>query len=124
MDFTTIFPFCFAETLEMDDFPGAQEADGLRHIGIPYGSEDVVIRGSGLLFRSHVFRQIRDDIALRLELTGIEGNPARCLGPERRGVVDVVRAEAGIFNFLHGKILGELIDDGADHFEVGKFVGT
>ena len=35
-------------------------------------------------------------------------------------MVDVIRAEAGGFDLLHGKILGQLIDDGADHFKVGE----
>lgn len=107
----------------MDDFPGTEEADRFRHIRIPDGSENVVISGPGFLLCCHIFRQIRDDITFGLEFTGVKRNTACGLWPERCGVVDIVGAKAGAFDFLHGQILGELIDDGADHLEVRKLIG-
>lgn len=117
-------PEGFTETLEMDNLSCPQEADGVRHIGIPDCSEDVIVGRPGLLFRSHVFCKICDDIALGLELAGIERNAPGGLRPERRGMVDIIGAEAGVLNFFHGQVFGELIDDGADHFEMSEFVGT
>lgn len=117
-------PEGFTETLEMDNLSCPQEADGVRHIGIPDCSEDVIVGRPGLLFCSHVFRQIGNDISLGLELAGIKRNAPGSLRPERRGVVNVIRTEAGVFDFFHGQVFGELIDDGADHFEMSEFVGT
>ena len=105
----------------MDNLSCPQEADGVRHIGIPDCSEDVIVGRPGLLFRSHVFCKICDDIALGLELAGIERNAPGGLRPERRGMVDIIGAEAGVLNFFHGQVFGELIDDGADHFEMSEF---
>ena len=108
----------------MDNLSCPQEADGVRHIGIPDCSEDVIVGRPGLLFRSHVFRQIGNDISLGLELAGIKRNAPGSLRPERRGVVNVIGTEAGVFDFFHGQVFGELIDDGADHFEMSEFVGS
>lgn len=117
-------PEGFTETLEMDNLSCPQEADGVRHIGIPDCSEDVIVGRPGLLFCSHVFRQIGNDISLGLELAGIKRNAPGSLRPERRGMVDIIGTEAGVFDFFHGQVFGELIDDGADHFEMSEFVGT
>ena len=108
----------------MDNLSCPQEADGVRHIGIPDCSEDVIVGRPGLLFCSHVFRQIGNDISLGLELAGIKRNAPGSLRPERRGMVDIIGTEAGVFDFFHGQVFGELIDDGADHFEMSEFVGT
>ena len=38
---------------------------------------------------NHILHQIGDDIALGLELAGIEGNAARSLGPNADGVIHI-----------------------------------
>ena len=55
----------FAKTLEMYDFPGAKELYGFIDIRIiPDKAEDIVIGGAGFLFGCHIFKKIRNGIAL------------------------------------------------------------
>ena len=42
-------PQCFAEALEMDDFPGAKEPDGVGDIRIVAHAQDIVVGKAGLL---------------------------------------------------------------------------
>ncbi len=42
-------PQCFAEALEMDDFPGAKEPDGVGDIWIVAHAQDIVVGKAGLL---------------------------------------------------------------------------
>ena len=39
-------------------------------------------------------------------------------------MVDVVIAEAGLFDFFRGQIARKLVYDGCDHFKVSHFFGT
>ena len=70
-----------------------------------------------------IFKQISDRIALGLELTGVEGNSARGLGPDAYRVVDIIRPQTGVFDFLHGEVARELVHDGGYHLQVGQFLG-
>lgn len=121
---TAIFPVCFTETLKMHDLTCPEKTDGSGHIGILDGSQDIFVGAPGFLFCCHIFRQIRNDIALGLVFTGIVRDSARRLRPKRGGVVDIIGTETGVFDFLHGQILCKLIDDGSDHLKVGEFFRT
>lgn len=114
-----------AETLVVDDFSCPQEFDGVINIRIiPCGTQDVVIGRACLLFGSHILVEIRNDITFGLELAGIEWYAACCLWPESERVVDVVGTEAGVFDFLHAKVAGQLMDNGTDHLEMPQLVST
>ena len=38
-------------------------------------------------------------------------------------MVNIIRAEAGVFNFFHGQIFGQLVNDSTDHFKMRQFFG-
>lgn len=84
----------FAETLEVHDLSCPQETDGINDVRILGNTQNIVVGGTGLLFRRQIFRQIRDGIALGLEFTCVLRNPAGRLGPYGKGVVDIIGAEA------------------------------
>lgn len=90
----------FAEPLEVDNFTLTQETDRIADFRIMDQPQDIVIRGSGLLFCSHIFHQIRDHISLTLEFTGVKRDSACCLRPERSSMVDIIAVESGSFDFF------------------------
>ena len=53
---------CFAEPLEMDDFPLPQEADGIADIVIFHHAQDIIVGSAGFLFRGEVFKKIRNRV--------------------------------------------------------------
>ena len=58
----------FAETLEVHDFSGPQEPDGVGYIRRIHGqTQDVVVSSFGFFFCCHILRQIRNRISNRLE---------------------------------------------------------
>lgn len=52
-----------AETLEVHDLTGAQELDGVTHIGVVGKSQNIVVYRARLLLRRHVLGQIGNGIA-------------------------------------------------------------
>ena len=71
-----------------------------------------------------IFKQISNRIAFDLEFAGIERNTSGCLRPYPYRVINIIRTEACCFNFLRGKVPGQLVDDGTDDFQVGEFFGA
>ncbi len=114
----------FSEALVVDDLAGTQELDGFADIRLLNQTQDIVVGGTGFLLRSHIFVQIGDDIPLYLELTGIEGHAARRLGPDTDGMIHVVIGETAFFDLLHGKVTGQLVNDGGDYLEMPEFFGS
>ncbi len=112
----------FSEALVMDDFAGTQEFYGFADIRILDQTQDIVIGGAGFLLRSHILVQIRDDISLYLELTGIKGNTARCLRPDADSMIHVIVGEPAFLNLFHGEVTGQLVDDGGYHFQMPQFI--
>ena len=108
----------------MDDLAFSQEADRITHIRIGYYTQDVIVRCTGFLFGSKVFKKVSDGIAFRLELVGIKRNPAGCLRPNGGSVIDIVRCKALGFQLFSRKSAGQLVHDGSDHFHVGQLLGT
>ena len=66
--------------------------------------------------------QIRHRIALGLEIGGGERRAGGGLHPHAASVINIVVVKALLFEFLGGKPLGELADDGADHLQMRKFL--
>ncbi len=57
-----------AEALIVNNFPRAQELDSVADIGIVNKAKNVVICGSGFLFRRHIFVKIGDYVAGGLKI--------------------------------------------------------
>ena len=69
-----------------------------------------------------ILRQISDQVALAGHTGGAVGEAGGGGGVDAGGVVHKVGGEGGFFNLVHGKVPGQLMDDGADHFQMPKFV--
>ena len=124
-NFTTIFPVCFTEALEVYHFPLPEEADDVGDVGIVAEPEDVVVGHAGLLFGGQVFGQIADDIALHADARRTPGKPRGCRRVDAGCMVHKVGGKGAVLSdLLIREIAGELVDDGTDHFQVPQFLGT
>ena len=103
----------------MHDFSGPQEFDRFDNVRIIDKAQDIVVRRAGLLLCGHILKQVGDRIALALELTGIKRDATGGLWPDGEGMVNVIFVKTAAFDLFHGKVSGQLVDDDADHFEVG-----
>ena len=74
--------------------------------------------------RRQILEKIRERIALGLKLAGVEGNAARRLGPDPRGMIDIIRPKALLYQFLRGKIAGQLVDNGGDHLQMRQLLSA
>ena len=108
----------------MNDLSGAEEADGIADFRILYQAENVVIGGAGFLFCRQVLCQIGDGIPFGLEFAGVERNAASRLRPEGQGVINIVFVKPRGFDFLRSQILGQLVDNGTDHFHMSQLFRT
>lgn len=122
--FTTIFPVCFTEPLEVNDFTGTQEADGIAYVAVVYQAQNVVIGSASLLLRCHILKQICNGIALRLEFAAVKWYPSCRHRPDPNGMIHIIVCKSGFFDLFHGKIPGQLVDNGRYHFKMGKFFCT
>ena len=67
--FTTIFPICFAESLEVDDFAGPQEFNRCTDIRIVlHKTQDIVIGGASLLLCCNHIRATFGNRFMELEI--------------------------------------------------------
>lgn len=71
-----------------------------------------------------IFKQIGNGIPLALEFAGIKRNPACSLRPDANGMINIVRAKSGFFDFFHGEIPCKLMDNGRYHLQVRQFFCT
>ena len=108
----------------MNDLPFPEEADGIAHIRFLHQTQNVVVGGAGFLLCCQILKQICDGIALGLELTGIEGDPARRLGPDPGRMVDIIGSKALGLQLLCRKVSRELVHNGCDHFQMGQLLGA
>ena len=56
----------------MDDFPLAQEFDGIPHVGVVGKTENIVVGQSGFLLGAQIFIQVGNGISGYGEHVGIE----------------------------------------------------
>ena len=68
--------------------------------------------------------QIRNHIALTLELAGVKGNTGRRGRPQRRSVIYIVFIKAGGHDLFRSQILRQLINNRADDLQVAQFFRT
>lgn len=108
----------------MDDFPCTEETDRFAYVGVVYETENIFVGAAGFLLCRHIFEQIRDRIAFRLELTGIKRDSAGCLRPKGKRMVHIVFVKSAAFDFFGGKIFGKLVNDGGYHFHMRQFFRT
>ena len=120
--FACITTLRFTETLIMHHLTLPQEPDRVAYFRVFYEPEDILIGSSGFLFGRHIFMQIRDRIALGLEVGGGPGGAPCGLGPECKGVVHIVFVESGFFQLLRRQVSGQLVNDCADDLHMCQFV--
>lgn len=112
----------FTEPLEVDDFPLPQEADHVVDVRVVGQAEDVVVGEAGFLLRRQILRQVGDDIARDLHSRGGPGIAGGKLGKDACGVIHEVGVKACGFDLAVAQIAGELVDEGAHHFQMAQFL--
>ncbi|CDC60533.1 unknown [Clostridium sp. CAG:448] len=73
------------------------------------------------MFCRHILMQIRDGIALGLQIFDIKGRPGRRYGINTRGMVNEIRLKHAAFDLLRRQIARQLTDNGTDHFQMPEF---
>ena len=111
-----------AEALEVHDFALAKEFDRFAYIWIVNQAQNIVVGGSGFLFGSEIFHEVRDDIALALQRRCGEGNACRALRVDAGRVVDKVGVKAGILDLFGREIPRELVEDRCDHLNMRELL--
>lgn len=106
----------------MDNFPLPQEADHVVDIRVVGQAEDVVVGEAGFLLRRQILRQVGDDIARDLHSRGGPGIAGGKLGKDACGVIHEVGVKACGFDLAVAQIAGELVDEGAHHFQMAQFL--
>ena len=86
---------CFAEALEVDDFPLAQELNHIVHIRIVTQPQNIVIGYAGLLLSRQIFRQVCDEIAFAGHTGGAVGESGGGGGVDTGGAVYEVGVKSG-----------------------------
>ncbi len=71
-----------------------------------------------------VLGEVGDDVALHGHGRGGVREAGGGGGIDAGGAVDEVGVEPGGADLLVGELPGELVDDGADHFEVAQLLGA
>lgn len=109
---------CFAEALEMDDFPLSQKLDRVPHIGIVSEAQNVVVGHAGLLLRAEIFVKIGDGVPGNGERIGVKGSAGRRHRVNSRCVIHKIVIKPSRLDLLRRHVPGQLVDNGADHFQV------
>lgn len=115
---------CFPETLEMDDFPFPQEAQGRKDGGVFGQVDEVFIGGAGFLLGCHIFIKVGDGVTLGLEIGGGEGDACGRGRINAQAMIDIIGVQPGGEDLLLRQPLGELMDDGTHHFQMRQFLGV
>ena len=114
----------FAEALEVDDFAGAQELDGIVDVRVVGQAQDVVVGDAGLLLGGHILGEVGENVALDADACGIPGCAGGGSGVDAGRVVHEVGLVSGLFDLLRRHVARELVDDCADHLKVSQLLGT
>lgn len=111
-----------AEALEVDDLPLPQEFDHVVHVRVVRETENVVVGHPGLLLCCQILGEIGDGISLDSHGGRRPGEAGGCRGVDSRRVIHEVGGEAGGTDLFLAQRPGQLVDDGADHFQVAQLV--
>lgn len=74
--------------------------------------------------RGHIFNQIRDRVSLGREAEGIKRETRRGLRIHACRMVHEIRFKASFFDLVDGHVTSQLMNDGADHFQMREFLRT
>ena len=108
----------------MHDFPFPQETDYIADIRVVGQAENIIIGEPGFLLRSHILRQIGDNIARNLRGGGGPGIAGGKLGEDAGGVVYKIRVESSRFNLLLIQVARKLMDQRSNHLQMPQFLCT
>ncbi|KYH32987.1 hypothetical protein MOMUL_07650 [Moorella mulderi DSM 14980] len=92
------------EALEVDDFPFAQELQGITDIRVVGELDQIFVGRTGLLLGGHIFMQVGDRVALGLDVGGRPGGAGGVDKVEGAVVVGIVAVQAGPFYFFQGSV--------------------
>lgn len=112
----------FTEPLEVDDLPLPEEPDGVVHIRVIAEPENVVISHPGFLLCGQIFRQVGHRVAGDGDSGGVPGTAGGGGGIDTGGVIHEIGRKAGFPNLTVAEFPGQLVDDGADHFQMPQFL--
>ena len=107
-----------AKALVMDNFPLPQKADNVVYVRVIAETQNVVVGGSGLLFCSHIFRKVCNDVDLYGHAGGAPGEAGGGGGVDSGGAVHEVGIEAGGLDLVLRQVSGQLVDDSSNHFQM------
>ena len=98
-----------------------KKLDRVTDIGIVSKPENVVIGQAGFLLSSKVFVYISNSVTGTLERIRRKWYTRGGYRVNACSVVNKIGVKATVFYLLEGEVTGQLIDNSADHFDVGKF---
>ena len=113
-----------AKPLVMHDLPLAEELDGIPHVRVVAEAEDIVVGHAGLLLSRQILMQVGDDVSLDPHVLHVEGHAGGGDGIQSRGMIHKVGGEGTVLDLLLREVAGELVQDGSNHFQMGKFFGA
>lgn len=113
---------CLAEPLEVDYLPLAQELDNVVYVRVIAEAQDVIVGDAGFLLCRQILRQISDQVALTGHTGGAVGESGGGGGVDPGGAVYEVGVKSGSLDLLIRQVPGQLMDDGADHFQMAKLL--
>ena len=111
----------FAETLEVDNLASTQEFDDIVYIGVIGKTQDVVIGDAGFLLCCQIFGKIGNQIALDCHGGGAPWESGGGGGINTGSMIHEVGIKPGRFDLILCQITGQLMNDGADHFQMPEF---
>lgn len=114
----------FPESLVMGDFALAQEPDRIDDVRIVGQTEDVVVGQTRFLLRRHILLDVSQGVAADGEGRCRERYAGSELRIDAGRVVDEIILHAGRFDLLGRHPSGQLMDDGADHFQMRQLFCT
>ena len=117
-------PQALAESLEVYDLPLPQKLDDVIDIRIVAEAEDIVIGNAGFLLRCKILCQVGDEIALAGHACRAVGEAGGGGGIYAGSAVHKIGVKPSGLDLLLGKIAGQLMDDGPDHFQMSQLFRT
>lgn len=106
----------------MDYLPLAQELDNVVYVRVIAEAQDVIVGDAGFLLCRQILRQISDQVALTGHTGGAVGESGGGGGVDPGGAVYEVGVKSGSLDLLIRQVPGQLMDDGADHFQMAKLL--
>ena len=105
----------------MDYLTFTKKLDRVTDIGIVSKPENVVVGQAGFLLSSKVFVYISNSVTSTLEDFRRKWYTRGGYRVNACSVVNKIGVKTTVFYLLDGEVTGQLIDNSADHFDVGKF---